>query len=358
VRPVDADLSHRIEDVPERFVPDEMAGELVEAEHLARYWWASALADGRRVLDAGCGMGYGTNLMAAAGATEAVGVDVAEGVVEAARARAADRARFEAADVRELPFEDGAFDLVVCFEVIEHIESPADTLRELARVLAPDGVLVVSSPNPDVYVPGNPHHVHELRPDELRTMVSAELPNVEIYAQVNWVSSVVIAPLEVADRGLDAIAGLEGATVAEPDPAGAPYSVALAGRGALPRPSPRVVATGLAEPRRWLELYASQQEQLSGLNRELGRRADQHLELGTLHDELRRSELEIARLTGVEQRLDVAQAHLERMRAERIAEVEALQERLVSADRVLEAMRRSPSWRITKPLRALKRILR
>src|SRR4051812_19298073 len=105
------DLADLINGTPGRFVPHEMRGELVEAEHLTRYWYAGSFARGRRVLDAGCGLGYGTRILAEAGAAEATGVDIAEAVVEAARADTPDAA-FNVADVRDLSFADASFDLV------------------------------------------------------------------------------------------------------------------------------------------------------------------------------------------------------------------------------------------------------
>ena len=71
----------------ERLVPDAQRDQLIYAEHLARYFLASQLAAGRRVLDAGCGEGYGTALLAAAGAASVVGVDVDEPTIEHARER-------------------------------------------------------------------------------------------------------------------------------------------------------------------------------------------------------------------------------------------------------------------------------
>ena len=79
--------------VPERFVPAEMHGQLVEAEHLARYLWATRFAAGRRVLDAGCGMGYGSVLLAAAGAESVEGVDASEAVIAVAEEQAGEPRR-------------------------------------------------------------------------------------------------------------------------------------------------------------------------------------------------------------------------------------------------------------------------
>ncbi len=76
---------------PERFVPEELGGTLLAAEHLARYWWASGAAAGADVLDAGCGVGFGTKLLVEAGARSATGVDIAEEAVAAARERCGER---------------------------------------------------------------------------------------------------------------------------------------------------------------------------------------------------------------------------------------------------------------------------
>ena len=90
----------------------------------------------RRVLDAGCGDGA---LAALVTAPELVCVDVAPAAVDGARARGLD-ARL--ADVRELPFPDGAFDAVMCNWMLYHVPDRARAIRELARVLGPGGRLV------------------------------------------------------------------------------------------------------------------------------------------------------------------------------------------------------------------------
>ena len=96
------------------------------------------------------------------------------------------------ADIRDLPFESESFDVVVCFEVIEHVERQADALAELKRVLRPDGTLLISSPNRDVYTPGNPHHVHEYLPEELQAELQASFRHVVLYRQHPWLASAVL----------------------------------------------------------------------------------------------------------------------------------------------------------------------
>ena len=121
----------------ERLVPDQQHGELVHAEHLARYRLAAQLARGRRVLDAASGEGYGSAILAAAGATSVTGIDLDRDAVDHAGARYG--LNFEVADVAALPFPEASFDVVVSFETIEHVPDAVAALREFRRVLAPRG---------------------------------------------------------------------------------------------------------------------------------------------------------------------------------------------------------------------------
>ena len=175
----------------ERFVPEAMGGQLIEAEHHARYRHAAQLVAGRSVLDAGCGVGWGSALLAHAGAARVTGLDIDAGALADATGRT-DAATFVRGDLTDLPFADASFDVVVCYEAIEHVARPLLALDELRRVLAPDGVLTVSSPNPDVYPAGNPFHVHEFTPDELRRELSFRFRHVSAWQQHPMLASVVL----------------------------------------------------------------------------------------------------------------------------------------------------------------------
>ena len=115
--------------------------------HLSRYLWAAGLTKGKRVLDAGCGTAYGTALLAEAGATSVLGVDLASSVARFGPGRdAGDGRDLRVADLTNLELPDHSFDLVVCFEVIEHFKEPLVVLDDLARVLA--DAASSSSPRP------------------------------------------------------------------------------------------------------------------------------------------------------------------------------------------------------------------
>lgn len=149
--------------------------------HVIAYRWALPFSEGKSVLDAGCGEGYGTDLVAAV-AAEAIGVDYEEPVIRRAQERYP-RARFQTANLVSLPFEDERFDVVVSMQVIEHLHSPQEFLTECRRVLRPDGVLLISTPNRLTFSPDgmrNPFHTFEFAPEELRATIARAFGRVEL----------------------------------------------------------------------------------------------------------------------------------------------------------------------------------
>lgn len=129
------------------------------------YVHSAALVGDRTVLDAGCGSGHGAWLYHAAGARRVVAVDLdPTGLREMARHDAA--IGFAVMDVQALALRDRLFDVVACFEVIEHVPSPAALLRELRRVARPGAITLISTPNRvNRLAPGqrpwNPEHFRE-----------------------------------------------------------------------------------------------------------------------------------------------------------------------------------------------------
>ena len=101
-------------------------------------------------LDAGCGDGRYLAALDPELPARRAGTDIAERILETARARV--EADFRQANLEALPFEDGAFDLVLCSQVIEHVLNPQTAVAELARVLRPGGTLVISTDNARNYV--------------------------------------------------------------------------------------------------------------------------------------------------------------------------------------------------------------
>lgn len=178
----------------ERFLPRE--GGLIRFEHQHRYVLASFLAEGRDVLDIACGEGYGTARLGLKAAS-VVGVDIDLSTVEYAQKRYRDTAniRFLAGSCDAIPIPDASVDLVVSFETIEHHDAHEAMMTEIRRVLRPNGVLLLSSPNRRLYSDArdyhNPFHVHELYRNELMDLLGRYFKVVHLYGQNAGLSSYV-----------------------------------------------------------------------------------------------------------------------------------------------------------------------
>lgn len=144
------------------------AGANAEA-HVARYNWATQfIRPGDRVLDAACGLGYGSAILADATlADSVVGVDIDEDAVRYATdhyARDRRRLNFETRDLSTVSdWSRASFDVIVSFETLEHLTAPAKFLAECQRLLTPGGRLICSVPNEcveDDCADSRPQHLH------------------------------------------------------------------------------------------------------------------------------------------------------------------------------------------------------
>jgi SAM-dependent methyltransferase len=242
----------------ERFEPQRLQGELVEAEHLVRYHWAAAAVAGRDVLDAGCGVGYGSALLVQlGGARRCVGVDIAPDAIERAREDHGgdDRLDFQLGDVTALDFPDDSFDVVTCFETVEHIDQSAQErfVAEAARVLRPGGLLIASSPNRAQYPAGNPFHVRELTPDELEQLARRAFAEVRLFRQHNWVASAILDDDSFAAAGGAGAAPIEAHKLQGRRPGEELYTLAVCSDAPFEWPAPRALITHALEVRRWMD---------------------------------------------------------------------------------------------------------
>ena len=171
-----------IEWTGERCVPWVPSPQLVY-EHFHRYLWAASLVGGRRVLDLASGEGFGAAILAQS-ASEVVGIDIDPHTIEhSSRNYGAANIDFRVGDGHDLSaFDDGSFGAVVAFEMIEHVADQERVLTEIARVLGPDGLLIMSTPDRNAYADANeqenPFHVHELTTDEFAALLHTRFAHV------------------------------------------------------------------------------------------------------------------------------------------------------------------------------------
>lgn len=176
-------------EVDERVGPQKPGG-IFEA-HLHRYQWAHGMVAGTHVLDAGCGQGYGAFLLASA-AAGVLGVDVCPPVIaEATRKYRHAGLRFAAMDCQRLAIRETSFDVVVSFEVIEHLADPDGFLSEICRILRHDGAVILSTPNYEIERlhpassghTSNPHHVSHFTPRSLKATLTRHFRWVRLLGQ-------------------------------------------------------------------------------------------------------------------------------------------------------------------------------
>lgn len=159
----------------EFFLPGQTKKRLFD-DHFGRYDFAVPFARGKRVLDIACGSGYGSYLVASAGAAFVQGVDLSQEAIAVARRRfVLDNLQYERSDLLDF-VSDRPFDLIISFETIEHIGDYRMAIAKYRQLLAEDGLLLLSSPNriitsPEAQSiedpPSNRFHIREFTVPEL-----------------------------------------------------------------------------------------------------------------------------------------------------------------------------------------------
>jgi SAM-dependent methyltransferase len=140
--------------------------------HLKVYRFASQFCQGKKVLDVGCGTGYGTSYLAES-AVLAVGIDLSRQAIRYARRHYKNpQLRFLRMNAESLVFPERSFDFIISTENFEHLGDHRANLREMSRVLTDAGMLLLATPDHEMFLGiDNPYHTHEFTYDELLHMV-------------------------------------------------------------------------------------------------------------------------------------------------------------------------------------------
>jgi GT2 family glycosyltransferase/2-polyprenyl-3-methyl-5-hydroxy-6-metoxy-1,4-benzoquinol methylase len=197
-------VSPLLEWTGERYLPwlEEAA---IGYEHLHRYAYATQFVQNKRVLDLACGEGYGSCLLART-AESVVGIDIDKRAIKHARNKyIKQNLDFQIGSITQIPITGThLFDVAVCFEALEHIEEHQKLLSEVKRLLTPNGIFIVSTPNKKVYTDepqfNNPFHVHELYFDEFRELFEKYFKHVQFLGQRIYCNSNIWPVFSGADN--------------------------------------------------------------------------------------------------------------------------------------------------------------
>ncbi|AUC82076.1 bifunctional 2-polyprenyl-6-hydroxyphenol methylase/3-demethylubiquinol 3-O-methyltransferase UbiG [Lacinutrix sp. Bg11-31] len=170
----------------------------VSVEHLHRYALSSMFVKGKIVLDIASGEGYGSFLMSKA-AKKVIGVDIDNDAVDQAKIKYKnDNLSFLTGSAENIPLEDNSIDVLVSFETIEHHDKHEEMFLEIKRVLKPNGMLIMSSPDKKYYSDlqkNNPYHIKELYLEEFENLAKRHFTNTKTYFQNCVNGSSIIAPV-------------------------------------------------------------------------------------------------------------------------------------------------------------------
>lgn len=191
----------------ERYIPsvdESVCGVEIHYEHLHRYAFASRFTKDKIVLDLASGEGYGSFLLSE-DAGRVTGIEIDEGSVNHAKSRyQRSNLEYQLGSILDVPITgEKIFDVIVCFEAIEHVLDHNKLMAEILRLLKDDGIVILSTPNKKIYsdVPNysNPFHVKELYFEDLQKMFENNFSTVVFYGQ-RIVSGSSIFPLHAENE--------------------------------------------------------------------------------------------------------------------------------------------------------------
>lgn len=166
--------------------------ERIWSDHVSRDTFAANYVQNKRVLDIACGSGYGSKILKRSGAFIVTGIDISQSTIDYAKNKYTDDGlKFILGDILHIDFPDNSFDMVVCFETIEHINDYNKALSEIKRVLNGSGLLIISSPNRRLTSPGksineppnNKYHYIEFSKEEFTSLLSEYFRIMGLYGQ-------------------------------------------------------------------------------------------------------------------------------------------------------------------------------
>jgi ubiquinone/menaquinone biosynthesis C-methylase UbiE len=174
-----------------RVMPDSMKSKFEYFEylkHLFPYTYVSSeMNDNSKVLEIGCGEGYGSSHLSEK-VHSITAVDIEKEIIDHAEGKyKSDNCHYKLYNGEKLPFEDNMFDFVISFQVIEHVPEELNFIQEAKRVLKPGGKFFITTPNKVNRLkpnekPWNPYHLREYSAEDLKSLLKHVFPQTEMWS--------------------------------------------------------------------------------------------------------------------------------------------------------------------------------
>lgn len=308
----------------ERFVPG-MEGN-IELEHNHRYLFALKFSKGKTILDIACGEGYGSALLSSS-AKKVIGIDISKETIDHAKNKyKSENLSFMVGDINLIPLKDNSVDLVVSFETIEHLDFHEKLILEIKRVLVPDGILIISSPDKINYSEKrnyvNLFHKLELTEEGFKNIIHKNFKNHSFFGQRVLFGSTIFC--ENLDSKLESFS--------------------------KNKISPKL---GLVNPEYWISIASDSDlpELYSGIYEQPIEESEFSLAQKDLNNKLLDSIKVYKReIISVKQKLNSQNLELERKHLN-------ISHQLIAKEKEIELLRKSISWKITSPLRSILNLL-
>jgi ubiquinone/menaquinone biosynthesis C-methylase UbiE/glycosyltransferase involved in cell wall biosynthesis len=360
----DSDAESHLPWTGERYVPG-VTGE-IELEHVHRYLLAREYADNKDVLDIACGEGFGSAILGET-ARSVVGVDIApEAVKHAATRYRSQNIKFRQGSCAQIPLANDTIDLVVSFETIEHHDEHKAMMAEIKRVLRPQGVLIISSPDKKEYsvLPNyhNPFHVRELFKEEFEDLIRAYFKNLALISQ-----RIVYGSGILPETGTFRIAdyNIKDTSCSHRGLARARYLIAIASdedlpflSGGLLEQAPEeseIVKSLSAENENRARQISALEEGIRHLEERIRQREEQsHSQSSQFAEQVKQLRGEAQQLRGEAQQLRFQSSQFAEQVKHLQGEAEQLNLALQEARRLHQSVTSSLSWRVTWPLRVIR----
>lgn len=192
--------SNQLDFTGERMMPKLNRGFTFYYEHLLRYLFVSQFVKDKKVLDLGCGVGYGCEIISSYGPSKIVGIDnLKESIEYAKKNYPGSMIDYEVGDAQSLKTFRSTFNVVIAFEIIEHLIKQKDFLQGIKKNLEKEGIVCISTSNKETYPADNHFHVKELTLKQFKELLEKNFKYVYLFNQ-QFAFSNTLFPLETTKK--------------------------------------------------------------------------------------------------------------------------------------------------------------